>query len=355
MSRAMSRAMSPTIAPQQRFNPAGACKSGKPHRPCLPAMITAWIATEKGLARHEGPIGAQQLPAGTVWLDLVDISREEELQIEGMLQIDIPSRVEMQGIEVSNRLYREGQALFMTATHLIKTETESPETSPVTFILCPNQLVTLRYAEPWSFRVFIQRAPKSGATNAELAFVGLMETTVERLADMLELVTIEMEHLSRQIFSRHAAEVDLQKVIFKLGACGNIASKARESLLDKNRVMIFADGAAEWLHGDSRARLKASIRDIASLSDHATFISGKVSFQLDATLGLINIEQNRIIKIFSIAAVVFMPPTMIASIYGMNFENIHEYHWSWGYEYGLGLMVLSVIGTLACFRWRRWL
>jgi magnesium transporter len=319
-------------------------------------MINAWIATEKGLTRFDGAIG-DRLPPGTVWLDLVDITREEELLIEGMLQIDIPTRAEMQEIEASSRLYREGSALYMTATHLIKTETESPETSPVTFILCRNQLVTLRYAEPWSFRVFIQRAGKSGATTAELAFVTLMETTVERLADMLELVTIEMEHLSQQIFRRNTAgaEVDLQKVIFKIGACGNIASKARESLLDKNRVLIFADGAAQdWMQADSRNRLKAAMRDIASLSDHATFISGKVSFQLDATLGLINIEQNRIIKIFSIAAVIFMPPTMIASIYGMNVK-VPEYAWDYGYPWALFLMVVSIAATLACFRWQRWL
>ena len=320
-------------------------------------MIIAWIATDKGLTKHDGAI-SDRLPAGTVWLDLIDITHEEELLIEGMLQIDIPTRAEMQEIEASSRLYREGQTLYMTATHLIKTETESPETSPVTFILCRNQLVTLRYAEPWSFRVFIQRAGKSGATTAELVFVALMETTVERLADMLELVTIELEHLSQQIFRRTAqaaAEVDLQKTIFKIGACGNIASKARESLLDKNRVLIFAEGAApDWMQADSRARLKASMRDIASLSDHASFIAGKVSFQLDATLGLINIEQNRIIKIYSIVAVIFMPPTMIASVYGMNVK-IPEYNWEYGYPWALFLMVLSVVFTLGAFRWRHWL
>ena len=322
--------------------------------------MIAWIATEGGLKRLEQPV-VDRIPEGTVWLDLVDITRDEERTVEETLKIEIPTRAEQQEIEASSRLYRQGHVVYMTATHLIKTETESPETSPVTFILCKDRLITLRYAEPWSFRTFTSRAPKSGATNAEQVFVNLMEITVERLADLLELVSLELEHVSQQIFRRRQqsdAEVDLQRAIVKIGTCGNISGKVRESLLDKNRVITFAEQATqEWMAPDLRSRLRASIHDIHSLSDHATFTGSKINFLLDATLGLINIEQNRIIKIFSIAAVVFMPPTMIASVYGMNFGNdkMPELNWRFGYEYALVLMVASVVLTLWYFKRRRWL
>jgi magnesium transporter len=246
----------------------------------------------------------------------------------------------------------------MTATHLIKTETENPETSAVTFILCKDRLITLRYAEPWSIRTFSQRAPKSGSTCSELAFVNLMEITVERLADLLELVTIELEHLSQQIFRRRAgqADLDLQRAIVKIGTCGNISGKVRESLLDKNRVISFAEQATQdWMNAESRSRLRAALHDIQSLSDHATFTAQKVNFLLDATLGLISMEQNRVIKIFSIAAVIFMPPTLIASIYGMNFKVFPELGWRHGYGFALSLMMVSVLVTLWFFKRRKWL
>ncbi|MBA3710521.1 MAG: magnesium transporter CorA family protein [Planctomycetes bacterium] len=321
-------------------------------------MIIAWMPSERGLTKFDGPI-VDSIPVQAVWLDLVDITRDEEILVEKLMGIDIPTRAEMQEIEVSSRLYRQGPVSYMTATHLIKTETENPETSAVTFILCRDRLVTLRYAEPWSFRTFAQRAGKSGAVTAEHVFVHLMEITVERLADLLELVSIELEHLSQQIFRRRQGdvEVDLQRAIFKIGTCGNIGGKVRESLLDKNRVVTFSEQATQdWMSPDARSRLKAAQHDIQSLSDHATFTASKINFLLDATLGLISMEQNRIIKIFSIAAVIFMPPTLVASIYGMNFKRgMHELEWKYGYEFALGLILLSVIITLWFFKRKKWL
>ena len=320
-------------------------------------MITAWLPIEKGLQRVE--ISADNFPADAVWIDAVDITREEETMLEARLGIEMPTRAEMQEIEASSRLYREGGAVYMTSTMLIKTETESPETTAVTFILTRKVLVTLRYAEPWSFRVFANRAPKCGAYNADLTFISLLETTVERLADLLELVSLELENISQQTFKLRlhgGQELNLQRSIIKLGRCGNISGKVRESLLDKGRMVIFAEQAAsEALCAEGRARIHAVHRDVQSLTDHASYTAGKIQFLLDATLGLINIDQNRIIKLFSIAAVVFLPPTLVASIYGMNFKTMPELQWEWGYPFSLGLMVLSVVTTLYFFRRKRWL
>ncbi len=282
-------------------------------------MLTAWVPNTKGLHRHDG--GGCASPVQAVWLDAADITKEEEDLVEGVVGIDIPTRAEMQEIEASSRLYREGDALVMTATLLVKTETQAPESTPVTFILTRDRLVTLRYAEPWSFRTFSTRAPKSGCTLSDQVFVALMDTTVERLADMLELVTLELDNLTGQVF-RRADEINdqsLKKVLLKIGACGNILSKVRESLIDKNRVLTFVNqSGGDLLTASCQGRVKGLLHDVQTLSDHATFMSSKVQFLLDATLGLINIEQNRIFKFFTIISVIFMPLNIIASMGGMS-------------------------------------
>lgn len=321
-------------------------------------MITAWLPTEKGLQRIDA--GVDNVPAEAVWIDAVDITREEEAFLEKHLCLEMPTRAEMQEIEASSRLYREGQAVYMTSTMLIKTETDSPETTAVTFILTPKVLVTLRYAEPWSFRVFASRAAKCGAHNADLTFISLLETTVERLADLLELVSLELENISQQTFKLRQVgrEIDLQRSLIKIGRCGNIAGKVRESLVDKGRMVIFAEqAAAEALCAEGRARMNAVRRDIQSLSDHASHTFGKIQFLLDATLGLISIDQNRIIKLFSIAAVIFLPPTLVASIYGMNYKLWPAFAEDspWGFPFAMGIMFVSVGLTLWYFKRNRWL
>lgn len=319
-------------------------------------MLHAWVPNGKGLQKHEAC--GLSAPENSVWIDILDITKEEEAFVENLIGLEIPTRAEMQEIEASSRLYREGSATFMTATLLIKTETENPESTAVTFILTKGRLVTLRYAEPWSFRTFAQRAGKSGITTAEQTFVTLMDTTVERLADMLELVALELDHVSAQVF-RKQNDVNgsrLQRTMVKIGTCGHILTKVRESLIDKNRIMTFAQQSAhDWMSPEGSSRLLALQHDVTTLSDHASFMSGKINFLLDATLGLINIEQNHIIKIFSIAAVIFLPPTLVASIYGMNVQIWpSSEHW-WGFPFAMLLMVLSVVGTLWVFKRQRWL
>jgi magnesium transporter len=319
-------------------------------------MLSAWVPNGKGLVKHEAcGLGA---PLDSLWIDIVDITKEEETFVERLIGHEIPTRAEMQEIEASSRLYREGMASFMTATLLIKTETENPESTAVTFILTKERLVTLRYAEPWSFRTFAQRAGKSEVTTAEQAFVTLMDTTIERLADMLELVALELDHVSAQVFRKMDQIHDsrLQRTLLKIGTCGHILTKVRESLIDKNRIITFAQQSTqEWMSAEERSRLKALLHDVQTLTDHATFLNGKINFLLDATLGLINIEQNRIIKIFSIAAVIFLPPTLVASIYGMNFKHMPELEWYLGYPMAMAIMICSVVTTIWVFRRRRWL
>lgn len=282
-------------------------------------MIIAWIPNERGLTRQD--VGEEAIPSNAVWIDVVDITPGEKQRIEA-LGIELPSRAEMQEIEASSRLYREGDAAFMTATMLIKTETPAPETSAVTFILTKTLLLTLRYDEPWTFRVFPQRAPKCGAHSAEQAFTAILDTTIERLADLLELVSVELEHISQQVFRRpglgkqHTASVDLQRTIHGLGRCGNIAGKVRESLVDKLRLLTFAEQSSH--EPDSKARILALERDIQSLSEYAAFTAGKISFLLDATLGLINNNVNQEMKRMSAIMIAVMWPALVSGFFAMN-------------------------------------
>jgi magnesium transporter len=175
---------------------------------------------------------------------------------------------------------------------------------------------------------------------------------------LLELVSLELENISQQTFKLRQAgrELDLQRAIIKIGRCGNIVSKVRESLLDKGRMVIFTEQAAsEQLCSEGRSRLNAVTRDVQSLADHATYTAAKINFLLDATLGLINIEQNRIIKLFSVAAVIFLPPTLVASIYGMNYELWPRNDNPFGFAFAMCIMVVSVGLTLWYFRRQRWL
>jgi magnesium transporter len=321
-------------------------------------MITAWLPSEKGLQRVQVEPGS--LPADPVWVDLYEVSREEEIAVEKAYGVEIPTREEMTGIEASSRLYREPNAVYMSSTMLIKTESDHPESSVVTFIYMRERLITLRYTDPWSFRIFAQRLGKlQGAQySSENLFIGLMEATVERLADLIERAAGELEVFSQQVFLKHTATenvIDLQEVIHGLGRSGNVLSKVRESLVDKNRLIAFSEQACkDWISTEARDRIRVLVQDIHSLADHVTFTSNKLSFLLDATYGLITVEQNNIIKIFSVAAVVLLPPTLVASIFGMN------YHLPWqesryGFTVAIVLMIISAIIPLWYFKKKRWL
>jgi magnesium transporter len=301
-----------------------------------------------------------QLPERTVWLDLYQPSEAEEKAIERALGIEVPTREEMKEIEASSRLYRDDDALFMTATLVTNAESETPESSALTFILAGARLVTVRYADPLPFRVFASYALRhpSACGDGYAIFVGLLEAIIDRIADVLEAAGADLDRLSREVFSRSGAQTsrDFQKLVSRLGRAGDLASKVRESLVSLGRLLAFAvQGTQSSGRKAGSSRLKTVGRDVASLSDYASFLNNKVSFLLDATLGMINIEQNAIIKIFSVAAVAFLPPTLIASIYGMNFGDMPELGWSFGYPLALGLMVVSAILPYWYFKRRGWL
>ncbi|WP_206520313.1 magnesium transporter CorA family protein [Altererythrobacter sp. BO-6] len=298
-----------------------------------------------------------------VWIDLVEPSDKEEAALEKQLGIGIPTRDEMQEIEISSRLYREDGAVFMTAILPAHADGDEPDMQPVSFVLSGLQLITVRHHEPRSFQTFPQRAAKvaMGVEAGEGVLIALLEEIVDRLADILEHAGRDVDDVSRKIFQRHEGRQtrsqNFQNTLATIGRKGDLISNIRDSLVTLDRLAGFLNQHIVG-EGDARehiSRVKTLTRDIRSITDHAGFLSQKITFLLDATLGMINIEQNAIIKIFSVAAVVFLPPTLIASIYGMNFEHMPELDWPLGYPFAIGLMILSAILPFVFFKRKGWL
>jgi magnesium transporter len=343
-------------------------------------MITFYSPGTPGV-QMESTDECPALTTSAVWVDVFQPTREEELCLENSLGINVPTREEMQEIELSSRLYKEKDVLFMTSTVVTNASTDNPTSSAVTFIVMPNRLVTLRYAEPQpfqSFRVLRKAHPELYGTGHDV-LAGLIDAIIDRLADILEGVGASLDRISLKIFDAEGAEGgsnwdrqpakmkggtkrkqrqrDFVDILRRIGCTSDLVSRARESLVSFARVVAFY---REMQEGNPAARealvhLKTVAGDLGSLSDHATFMSGKIGFLLDATLGMINNEQNGIIKIVSVAAVVFLPPTLVASVYGMNFEVMPELKWVGGYPFALILMIISAVLPYAIFKRKGWL
>ncbi|WP_108683016.1 magnesium transporter CorA family protein [Methyloceanibacter sp. wino2] len=323
-------------------------------------MITIYEAREGKLTPQTG------LPRATdeaVWIDLLNPTTEEEHIIEQALGIDVPTREELQEIEASSRLYQEDGAFFMTATLVFKGGGSEAQITPATFILVGNRLLTVRYAEPGAFAFFLTRCNRQelDLNRGCMVLIGLLEAVVDRLADFIEQIQGQVEHLSRSVFKKRDPALKRQHrydvVLQDIGHEGEVVSKVRESCYSLGRLLTYlAYAVNERKEGKIvSSRVRAAVRDVNSLTDHATFLSGKIVFLLDATLGMIQIQQNDIIKIFSVAAVVFLPPTLIASIYGMNFHDMPELGWVLGYPVALGMMVLFAILPYLYFKHKGWL
>lgn len=323
-------------------------------------MLHVYTAEQGGLSKTDVPADGA-IPPAPVWIDLLHPTLDEDHAVEDALGIGIPTRAEMEEIEISSRLYQENGAVYMTALVLAGADTDQPQATAITFIRTGECVVTVRYAEPKSFVTFAARAqrPDSGYASSEAVLLGLLESLIDRTADILERIGGDVDGISRRVFEprsgRPGVGRDFQDVLRDIGRRGDLISKVRESLVSVGRLLAFLQ-AVDGKGGKSiRTRLKTISRDVDSLADHVSFLSGKIGFLLEATLGMINIEQNAIIKIFSVMAVIFLPPTLIASIYGMNFEHMPELQWTFGYPLAILLMILAAVLPYRYFKWRGWL
>jgi magnesium transporter len=323
------------------------------------------IFTPSGFAlKKVDPVDLTSLPEGAVWVDLVKPSAQEDHAVERLAGIAVPTREDMQEIEISSRLYVENGARYMTATLMCHADTDNPKTTAVTFILANHRLVTVRYDVPKPFTLVenkLARACPPGITG-EMVLMELIDAVIDRNADILERAGADMDMISHQIFEPEgAARTGHAKrysdILIAIGRKGDLTSKVRESLVSIGRLVAFLSASVEGVKWskEMREQLKTMQRDVASLSDHASYLSNKITFTLDAMLGVVNLEQNNIIKLFSVMAVVLMPPTLIASVYGMNFKVMPELEWVHGYPMALVMMLMAAVLPYVFFKWKKWL
>jgi magnesium transporter len=324
-------------------------------------MLSTFTLDAQGLHRRQNSI-EESVPDEVVWIDLLEPTPEEERKIEKFLGIEVPTREEMREIESSNRLYEEHGALYMTATIVTKLDTDLPESSQITFILSGNRLITNRYVDPLPFRRFIAYAERHAApcASGSAVLAGLLESVVNRIADVIERVGADLDSISAEVFARprsaSSAKPDFRHILERVGQCGELTSKARETMASLGRLLVFVQQApTQSVTQDVRGRLRTVSRDVNQMSDHATFLGNKVQFILDATLGMISIDQNNILKIFSVVTVFLLPPSVIGAVFGMNFDVIPAAHHSWGFAAAVGLMLVSAVVPYLIFKRRGWL
>ena len=322
-------------------------------------MLTIYDTTGHSLIKHNE---TAPLNKDSIWFDLLNPSQEEDSQVEKALGISIPTRAEMREIEASSRFYQESGASYMTAYVVYNVDDPIPGATAVTFILKGDKLVTVRYAEPKAFPMYLARVDKGDATcqTGASIMIGLIECLVQRMADLIERLQDEVEQLATKIFdmkSRRNRDRRLDVLLKGIGQQGDLVSRAQESATSIDRVLHFFRNACRELKVDERIldRIEIGQKDIHSLIDHLRFLNGRVGFLLDATLGMITTEQNQIIKLFSVMAVMLMPPTLVASIYGMNFHHMPEISWDLGYPLALVLMFFSALIPFLYFKRKGWL
>ncbi len=323
-------------------------------------MINAYSAngTTTKLVPTEVP---QSLQDDIVWLDLVEPTPQEDAYVEALLGIQVPTRDDLKDIEPSSRLYIQKRSVFMTASLVFRADSEDPQLTDVAFILSGNRLITVRYADPKSFQLFIAalgRVPEEQRDGTTL-LARLLETIADRTAEILEHTVDHIDKLSIDIFrdrGKRRPPHYLEGKLARIAEFHRLVAKVRDSLGSLSRLLTFLMNVPHIQEDRSDSSLCATVaHDVETLSEHAAFVAGNIAFLLDASLGLINVEQNAIIKIFSIASVVFLPPTLVASIYGMNFQFMPELNWHFGYPLALFAMLMSAIIPFLIFRWKGWL
>lgn len=301
---------------------------------------------------------------GAVWVDLYNPTEEELGAARAEHDVPIPSRQKLEEIETSSRLRVDAGALVMSMPIASKSGTGDEMPTPFGFVLTPKVLVTVRYADLQTIRMTVESLSKIEAIQSVDIFATLLEAMVDHSADMLEEIGAELNAASQGVFKRYRqtneshtvrANQALREILARVGDAGDRLGHIRESILGLQRISPFVlDKGQPWIAESARSRLKTIGEDLKSLADYLINLTDKVQFLLDAVLGFISTEQNDIFKVLTIVSVIGIPPTLVAGMYGMNFDTIHEYHWHYGYAWGLALIFLSGVVPAAWFKWRGW-
>jgi len=319
-----------------------------------------------GKAGTEAGTDAKTIPSEVNWIDAVRPDPQEIAFLERTLKIAVPTPETLSEIETSSRLRSEKDWLYLSIPMIHLADGFMPALTPLGFVLSKDVLLTVRFKHMKAFddvQEILSRCPAQAGGPG--ALVAILEVIVDHAADVLEGVGRDLDGLSEEIFGTNAANArrhrpradgdKLRGVTRKIGRNGDLTSKIEDLLLGMARMLPYvAANAAPYLEAGIRAKLKSLQRDIASLNDYETHLTDKIHFLLDATLGLTNIDQNNIFRILTVVSVIGIPPTFFASMWGMNFKNIHEYDWTYGYEFGLFIIAVSALIPIIWFKWRGW-
>jgi magnesium transporter len=331
-----------------------------------PEMLTAYPASAPTLPSQasEGKGGDGQRARKVSWLDLLDPTEDERASVERNYGFKLPSREQLSEVESSSRISEENGALFLSIPFMSHGRGVDEPLSPIGFVLSNDVLVTIRYAQLRSFDTVAAKFSKSDARPSSVdVFAALVEEIVDFNADWLEDIAAELDAVSRSVFVRSSTKRRqltrsndaLHRTLIEVGNAGERLSRIRGSLLGLQRIVPFvAKPQRDWIPNETCARLQSAQTDLLSLTDYETHLSDKVQFLLDAVLGFITTKQNDIFTVLTIVSVVGIPPTLVASIYGMNFKNMPELEWAWGYQFGLALIVISTVLPILWFKWRGW-
>jgi magnesium transporter len=299
------------------------------------------------------------------WLDLMDPTESERALAERLTGLRVPSHEEIAEIESSSRVFTENGATYLSMPYsLLDSDGRSKATS-LGFVLSDQYLLTLRFEKLPAFETYSEAFSHGGRKGSAEAFVGLAEAIVDRMADVLERVAMELTQLSKATFRGDSksgrknvrrADRELRAILTAVGESGDALGNLRDSVLGMGRMASYVQQFCEsWKPPELKVRLQTLRQDIASLNDYDQQLNNKVNFLLDAVLGFINIEQNNGVKVLTIASVVGIPPTFVVGLYGMNFKNMPEYDWTYGYQFGWLLIVLSILLPLIWFRVKGWI
>lgn len=309
----------------------------------------------------ERPVAAMTDEAG-LWIDLLRATPVEVVAVEDATGANLPSADDREAIEQSSRLIRDDDTLILTAIVLTGLDEDAPRTTPIAFVLNARQLITVRDERPRTFADFRERlAGKHRTLDSPLLFVALVDALSDRLADELEAVARDVQRVSDGLFRRDDSMTRtdgtaLQAALVTIGRLQDRLTKVRESATSLERLLSFFLGFDHLCRGaDTSERAETVRADLHGLAENAAYQSNTVQFLLDAALGLIGVDQNNVMEIVSVVSVVFIPPTLFASIWGMNFVAMPELQQPWGYAMGLSVIALSAVLPYLFFRWKRWL
>jgi magnesium transporter len=311
-------------------------------------------------------LSADKLPPNVGWIDLSNPTPDEIAYIERAAGLKVPGRDKLVEIESSSRLHIEDGALYLSMPTIFR-QGDMVGRTPLGFLLTPKIVATVRFEDLKAFADVRERlaVKDRDCTGPVGIFVSILEAIVDRTADVLEHVEAKLDEISDTIFREEAAAdrsqapgretVRLKGILRQVGRSGDMTSNIRDCLLGIGRIVPYAENhGSDWIASEDKQRLAVVKQDVASLDDYKTHLTDKIQFLLDATLGLTNIDQNNIFRVLTIVSVVGIPPTLIAGIYGMNFKNMPELNWEWGYPIGLAVIALSGIIPIIWFKVKGW-